>query len=110
MGVPLWGSSSPGLVEVPPCRSVGFRGCSGRATLMGHPWPPPSHGDFVRRECIGAVGPWVPQAALPRTSTLMRKTIRKKTHMKKRSITLATFFHSPVRRWLARWRRKQLAM
>lgn len=36
--------------------------------------------------------------------------MRKKTHMKKRSITLATFFHSAAWRWAVRCRRKTPAM
>ena len=71
---------------------------------------PRAGGGVVGSGCIRAMRPGGRQAAWPRTSTLMRKTMRKKTHMKKRSITLATFFHSPVRRWAARWRRKQPAM
>ena len=39
-GVPLSGSSSLALVELPPCSSAGNGGGSGRATLMGHPRPP----------------------------------------------------------------------
>ena len=71
---------------------------------------PRAGGGVVGSGCIRAMRPGGRQAAWPRTSTLMRKTMRKKTHMKKRSITLATFFHSPVRHWAARWRRKQPAM
>lgn len=95
-----WWSSHPAA----PCWGQAFLG-------TGHP-----HGTLEAttvpgrgcgRQAVDARGH---QAALPRTSTLMRKTMRKKTHMKKRSITLATFFHSLVRRWAARWRRKQPVM
>lgn len=110
MRVPLWGSSPLILVDLPPAAPWVARGCSGRATFMGHLRPPPSPGAVMGRGCIGGAGARGHQAALPRTSTLMRKTMRKKTHMKNRSITLATFFHSLVRRWAARWRRKQPAM
>lgn len=49
-----------------------------------------------RAAVLGAAGAL--QAAFAMMSTLMKKTMRKKTHMKKRSITFATFFHSPARR------------
>lgn len=45
------------------------------------------------------------QMALPMMSRLMRNTMMKKSHIKKRSRTLATFFHSPMRLCVARWSR-----
>lgn len=101
VGVPLSGSSSPLLVEPPPCSSMGDQGVSG--TRHPHRAPTTTAAPGVRGQGVqGVVGLRGHQAALPRTSTLMRKTMRKKTHMKNRSITLATFFHSPFRRWEAR--------
>lgn len=50
------------------------------------------------------------QMALPRMRMLMMKTMMKKSHMKKRSITLATFLHSPMRSCAARWSWYELVM
>lgn len=50
------------------------------------------------------------QMALPRMRMLMMKTMIKKSHMKKRSITLATFLHSPMRSCAARWSWYELVM
>ncbi|KAG9347169.1 hypothetical protein JZ751_006096 [Albula glossodonta] len=50
------------------------------------------------------------QGALPMIKMLMRKTMMKKIHMKKRSMTLATFFHSAPFAHVALCSRKQLAM